>query len=198
MTLALLLLAGYLLGSLPFAFLLARRLRGIDLRRAGSGNVGATNVMRTAGPRTAIAVVTLDVIKGAAAVMLVDRAVPGIAAPAAAGVAAVLGHVYPVWLRFRGGKGVATAFGAFGMLAPLGAGICFCCFLVTVWTTRYVSLGSLVGTLALGPIAYLTHAPTPVVLAALATSALVIARHRPNLARLQAGTESRLGQRADF
>jgi glycerol-3-phosphate acyltransferase PlsY len=195
MTLALLLLGGYLLGSVPFAFLLARRLRGVDLRRAGSGNVGATNVMRTAGPRTAIAVVMLDVIKGAAVVMLVDRAVPGIFVPAAAGVAAVLGHIYPVWLRFKGGKGVATAFGVFGMLAPLGAIICFGCFLGIVWATRYVSLGSVVGTLALGPIAYLTDAPTPVVVAALMTTALVIDRHRPNLARLQAGTESRLGQR---
>ncbi len=195
MTLALLLLAGYLLGSVPFAFLLARRLRGVDLRRAGSGNVGATNVMRTAGPRTAIAVVTLDVIKGAAVVMLVNRAVPGMAAPAAAGVAAVLGHIYPVWLRFKGGKGVATAFGVFGMLAPLGSIICFLCFLGTVWATRYVSLGSVVATLALGPIAYVTDAPTPVVIAAVMTTALVIERHRPNLARLQAGTESRLGQR---
>lgn len=195
MTFALLLLGAYLLGSVPFAFLLARRLRGIDLRRAGSGNVGATNVMRTAGPRTAVAAMVLDVIKGAAVVMLVDRAVPGIVAPAAAGVAAVLGHIYPVWLRFRGGKGVATAFGVFGILAPLGAVICFGCFLGTVWATRYVSLGSVVGTLALGPIAYLTHAPTPVVVAALMTTALVIDRHRPNLARLQAGTESRLGQR---
>ena len=196
MTLALLLVGAYLLGSVPFAFLLARRLRGVDLRRAGSGNVGATNVMRTAGPRTAVAAVALDVIKGAAVVMFVDRAFPGVVLPAAAGVAAVLGHIYPVWLRFKGGKGVATAFGVFGMLAPLGAVICFCCFLATVWITRYVSLGSVVGTLALGPIAYVTHAPTPVVVAALMTTCLVVDRHRPNLARLQAGTESRLGQRA--
>lgn len=195
MTLALLLIGGYLLGSVPFAFLLARRLRGVDLRRTGSGNVGATNVMRTAGPRTAMAVVALDVMKGAVAVMLVDRAAPGSVAPVAAGVAAILGHVYPVWLRFRGGKGVATAFGVFGVLAPPGAMLGLACFVATVWATRYVSLGSIVGTLALAPFAYLTAAPTPVVVAALMTAALVIDRHRPNLARLQAGTESRLGQR---
>jgi glycerol-3-phosphate acyltransferase PlsY len=195
MTIALLLLAGYLLGSIPFAFLLARHLQGIDLRRAGSGNVGATNVMRTAGPRTAAAVVALDVVKGAAVVLLAGRAAPGALTPAAVGVAAILGHIYPVWLRFRGGKGVATAFGVFGVLAPLGTFLCFLCFLGTVWATRYVSLGSVVAAMALGPIAYLTDAPTPVVVAALVTAALVIDRHRSNLARLQAGTESRFGQR---
>lgn len=195
MTLALLLIAAYLLGSVPFAFLLARRLRGVDLRRAGSGNVGATNVMRTAGARTAIAVAALDAVKGAAAVMLVDRAVPGFVVPAAAGIAAMLGHMYPVWLRFRGGKGVATAFGVFSVLAPLGAILCLLVFVGTVWATRYVSLGSMVGVLALGPCAYLTDAPMPVVVAALTAAALVIDRHRPNLLRLQAGTESRLGQR---
>ena len=195
MTLALVLVGAYLLGSVPFAFLLARRLAGIDLRRIGSGNVGATNVMRTAGPRTAAAAVTLDVIKGAAVVMVVGRAVPGVVLPAAAGVAAVVGHIYPVWLRFKGGKGVATAFGVFGMLAPLGAVICFGFFVATVWATRYVSLGSIVSTLALGPVAYLTDAPIPVVVAALMTTCLVIDRHRPNLTRLQAGTESRIGQR---
>ncbi len=195
MTLALLLLAAYLLGSVPFALLLARRLRGVDLRRTGSGNIGATNVMRTAGARTAIAVAALDTVKGAAAVMIVDRVVPGLVVPAAAGIAAILGHMYPVWLRFRGGKGVATAFGVFSVLAPLGAVLCFLSFLGTVWATRYVSLGSIVGILAIGPCAYLTDAPTPVVIAALTVAALVINRHRPNLARLQAGTESRLGQR---
>jgi glycerol-3-phosphate acyltransferase PlsY len=194
MTIALVLVAGYLLGSIPFAFLLARRLRGVDLRRTGSGNVGATNVMRTAGSRTAAAVVALDVIKGAVVVVLAGRWAPGALAPAA-GLAAILGHIYPVWLRFRGGKGVATAFGVFGVLAPLGAVLCFVCFLGTVWVTRYVSLGSVVATMALGPVAYLTDAPTPVVVAALMTAVLVIDRHRGNLARVQAGTESRFGQR---
>ena len=196
MTIVLVLVGAYLLGSIPFAFLIARRWRGVDLRRSGSGNVGATNVMRTAGTRTAVAVVALDIIKGAAVVVLADRAVPGAFAPSAAGVAAIVGHIYPVWLRFRGGKGVATSFGVFVMLAPLGAIVCLCCFLGTVWVTRYVSLGSLVATLALAPTAYLADAPRPVVTAALATAALVVGRHRSNLSRLQSGTESRLGQRA--
>ncbi len=195
MTLGIVLLGAYLLGSIPFAFLLARRIGGVDLRRAGSGNVGATNVMRTAGPRTAIAVAALDMVKGAAVVVVADRTVPGVVVPAAAGIAAILGHIYPVWLRFKGGKGVATAFGVFSILAPFGAVLCLICFLGTVWATRYVSLGSVVATLALGPVAYLTDAPMPVVVAALMTAALVIDRHRPNLARLHSGTESRLGQR---
>lgn len=196
MNLAFVLVAAYLLGSIPFAFLIARRWQGIDLRRSGSGNVGATNVMRTAGTRSAIAVVTLDIIKGAAVVALANKTVPGAVAPCAAGVAAIVGHIYPVWLRFRGGKGVATAFGVFGMLAPFGAIICCCCFLGTVWATRYVSLGSCVATLALAPVAYLTDAPRPVVAAALTTAALVVGRHRSNLSRLQAGTERRFGHRA--
>ncbi len=195
MSFALLMVAGYLLGSVPFAFLLSRRLRGIDLRTAGSGNIGATNVMRTAGVRTALAVAALDCMKGAAVVVLADRAIPGIVAPAAAGVAAIVGHIYPVWLRFRGGKGVATAFGVFGVLTPVGTGLCLACFLATVWATRYVSLGSIVASVALGPLAYLTHSPRPVVAAAVATAALVLERHRSNFARLQAGTEARIGQR---
>ncbi len=196
MTIAFVLLAAYLIGSIPFAFLVARRWRGIDLRRSGSGNLGATNVMRTAGLRSAIAVVSLDIVKGAAVVALAHRAVPEQAAVSAAGVAAIVGHIYPVWLRFRGGKGVATSFGVFAMLAPAGAIICLCCFLGTVWMTRYVSLGSVVATLALAPMAYITDAPASVVAAALATAALVLERHRSNLSRLQAGTESRFGQRA--
>lgn len=196
MNIALVLFGAYLLGSIPFAFLIARRWRGIDLRRSGSGNVGATNVMRTAGTRSAMAAVALDIIKGAAVVVLANKAAPGAVAPSAAGVAAIVGHIYPVWLRFRGGKGVATAFGVFGMLAPVGAMVCFCCFLGTVWATKYVSLGSLVATLALAPLAYLTDAPRPVVAAALATAVLVVGRHRSNLSRLQAGTESRFGRRA--
>lgn len=196
MNVALVLFGAYLLGSIPFAFLIARRWRGIDLRRSGSGNVGATNVMRTAGTRSAMAAVALDIIKGAAVVVLANKAAPGAVAPSAAGVAAIVGHIYPVWLRFRGGKGVATAFGVFGMLAPVGAMVCFCCFLGTVWATRYVSLGSLVATLALAPLAYLTDAPRPVVAAALTTAVLVVGRHRSNLSRLHAGTESRFGRRA--
>lgn len=186
---------GYLLGSIPFAFLLSRRLRGIDIRLAGSGNVGAANVLRTSGVRAALAVMALDLAKGAGSVLIVQRWAAGDAAPAAAGLAAIVGHIYPVWLRFRGGKGVAPACGAFAMLAPAVMLPVVAIFLLTVWTSRLVSLGSVVATISLGPIAYGLRAPAPVVAAAAGAAAVIVFRHRSNLARIRRGTERRIGQR---
>jgi len=184
---------GYLAGSVPFAFLLARR-AGIDVRRVGSRNVGAANVMRSTGPGRAIAVMALDVAKGAAAVALANITTGGAALAAATGAAAVVGHIYPVWLRFHGGKGVAVAAGAFAVLTPLATGLAAVLFLLTVWTTRYVSLGSIAATVALPPVAWLVGAPVAVVGAAAGTAALILFRHRANLRRLRAGTERRLGR----
>ena len=186
---------GYLAGSIPFAFLVARA-RGIDVRRAGSGNVGATNVLRTSGVVTAVCVMLLDLAKGACAVQCVARLAPGaIAAPAVAGVAAVVGHIYPVWLKCRGGKGVATAAGVFLVLTPVAMAPAVALFVLTVWLTRFVSLGSLVGTVALGPIAASLGAPGPVVFAAFASALLIVFRHRSNIMRLMSGTERRVGER---
>ncbi|MDE3156706.1 MAG: glycerol-3-phosphate 1-O-acyltransferase PlsY [Acidobacteriota bacterium] len=190
----LLVLTGYLLGSIPFAFLLGRA-GGRDLRREGSGNLGAANVFRTRGPSRALAVLALDVSKGAAAVLLASRFTGADAAPAAAGVAAVLGHIYPVWLRFRGGKGVATACGVFSVLAPVAVVPAVLVFGTTLWFSRYVSLGSVLAAVSLPPITWAIHAPGPSIAAALIIAAVVVQRHRGNLARLQAGTERRLGQR---
>jgi len=120
----------------------------------------------------------------------------GTAAPVAAGVAAIIGHVYPVWLRFQGGKGVATACGVFWALAPVATALAAGIFLLVVWITRYVSLGSIVATAILPPLTWLTNEPTPVVTGALVAALLVVERHRSNLVRLQAGTERRLGQKA--
>src|SRR5712691_3889755 len=111
-------LMGYLLGSIPFAYLLARFHRGIDLRLTGSGNVGAANVLRSTTKKIGVSAMVLDVVKGAAAVLAARQIEPGSTAPAVAGIAAVLGHIYPVWLGFRGGKGVATTCGVFAVLAP--------------------------------------------------------------------------------
>lgn len=186
---------GYLAGSIPFAFLVARA-RGVDVRHAGSGNVGATNVLRTSGVATAVFVMLLDMAKGAGAVQVVWRLAPGaLAAPAVAGLAAVVGHIYPVWLNFRGGKGVATAAGVFSVLTPMAVAPALALFVLTVWVTRFVSLGSLVATIALGPIAAGLGAPSPVVVAALASALLIVIRHRSNIARLMAGTERRVGER---
>jgi glycerol-3-phosphate acyltransferase PlsY len=185
---------GYALGSIPFAFLLTRR-GGVDLRHTGSGNLGAANVMRTSGTALAVIVLALDAAKGAVAVLVATRLSASLFAPAVAGVGAVLGHVYPAWLRFRGGKGVATTFGVFAVLAPMAAAACLAAFVLTVWITRYVSLGSVMSTAALAPVAYLSDAPSHVVMAALTSAVIVVERHRSNIARLQAGTERRIGQR---
>jgi glycerol-3-phosphate acyltransferase PlsY len=185
----------YLTGSVPFAFLLARRV-GIDVRRSGSGNVGAANVLRTTGTWRGIAAMALDVAKGAAAVLLAGSTTGGAGLVAASGAAAVVGHIYPVWLRFHGGKGVAVAAGVFAVLTPAATGIAAALFLITVWVTRYVSLGSIAATLALPPVAWLAGAPTAVVAAAAGTGGLILFRHRANLRRLLAGTERRMGVRA--
>jgi acyl phosphate:glycerol-3-phosphate acyltransferase len=187
-------LMGYLAGSVPFAFLLARR-AGIDVRMAGSGNVGAANVLRTTGLGRAIAVMALDVAKGAAAVAIAYAASSGNAVVALTGAAAVVGHIYPVWLRFHGGKGVAVAAGVFAMLTPAATAIAITLFLLIVWATRYVSLGSVAATLALPPAAWLTGAPGAVVAAAAGSSGLILFRHRANLRRLRSGTERRFLER---
>jgi len=186
---------GYLLGSIPFAFLLTRRWARLDIRRAGSGNVGAANVLRTTGVAAGVMVMLLDVAKGAGSVMVAERFSVGNAAPAAAGLAAIVGHIYPVWLRFRGGKGVATACGVFSVLTPAALGPVVALFVATVWFTRYISLGSVLASVALGPVAYALHAPMPFVAGAAAAAAVIVFRHRSNLVRLVAGTERRIGQR---
>jgi len=185
----------YLIGSIPFALLLARRF-GMDLRRIGSGNLGAANVMRASGVRAGLLVAGLDVAKGAVGVALASRFSDNASAPAIAGFAAVVGHIYPVWLRFRGGKGVATACGAFSVLTPAAVPPALAVFLVAVWLTKYVSAGSVLATLALPPIAYALGSPAPAVVSAFAVAALIVFRHRSNLIRLRTGTERRLGMRA--
>ena len=187
-------LLGYGLGSLPLGYLVASRAQGIDLRRVGSGNVGATNAYRSAGLAAALIVILVDIAKGASSVFFAARFASGAADPVAAGIAAIIGHVYPVWLRFHGGKGVATACGVFWMLAPLATAVSATLFVLVVWLTRYVSLGSIVATAALPPLAWLTDKSVPVVIGAGLAAALIVQRHRPNLARLQQGIERRLGR----
>jgi glycerol-3-phosphate acyltransferase PlsY len=190
------LVAGYLLGSIPFAYLLARRHRGIDLRLAGSGNVGAANLLRTTTKKIGVSAMALDVAKGIASVLVARQVDPGATGPAVAGIAAVLGHIYPVWLGFRGGKGVATTCGVFTILAPQATAIVGVVFLALVWWTRYISLGSVAGSVLLAPLAYLTGAPEMTVIAAGIVAAIVIHRHRSNLRRVFAGIERRIGQSA--
>ena len=185
---------GYLIGSVPFAHLLSRR-RGIDLRRVGSGNIGASNVLRTSGVRPAVVAMCLDAAKGAVAVLVANRLTPGATVPVAAGVASVLGHVYPVWLRFGGGKGVATAAGVFAVVAPYALATACGVFVIAVWITRYISVGSLAGALALAGMTVAGEEPVVVPLGAAASALIILHRHRANLRRLLAGTERRVGQR---
>jgi len=184
----------YLVGSIPFALLLARP-SGADLRRVGSGNIGAANVMRVSGVPAGVTVALLDMVKGAAGVTLAAWLTPNVSTHAFAAIAAVVGHVYPVWLRFRGGKGVATACGAFSVLAPAAVPPALAVFVLTVWLTRYVSAGSVLATIALPPVALLAGSPMPVVAAAFAIATLIVFRHRSNIGRLRTGTERRLGAR---
>ena len=188
-------LLGYLTGSVPFAYLLARR-AGIDVRVAGSGNVGAANVLRTTGAWRGVLVMALDVAKGIAAVAIAYRMSGSTVMAAVTGAAAVVGHIYPVWLKFHGGKGVAVAAGVFTMLSPVATALAAGLFVVIVWLTRYISLGSIAATIALPPAAWLTGEPRADVVAAAATAALILFRHRSNWHRLRTGTERRVGARA--
>jgi len=185
---------GYLAGSVPFAFLLARR-RGVDLRRVGSGNIGAANVLRTSGVAHALAAVGLDAAKGAAAVIVAERLTGGPATPVAAGLAAVIGHSYPVWLRFRGGKGVATAAGVFAVLTPAAAALAGAVFVLAIWMTRYISVGSIAAVVTLAVATAATDGPGAVSVGAVIAALIIVHRHRANLGRLVAGTERRIGQR---
>jgi len=193
---AVLVVLAYLLGSISFAVLLVRATTGRDIRAEGSGNAGATNVLRSHGKKLALLVALLDVTKGVAAVLLVRLVTADPRWAAAAGFAAILGHVFPIFYGFRGGKGVATAVGAFLALTPLALLVCLAVFLAIVAATRYVSLGSVVALALLPPIAGLFfHAPRAVVTAAGLTALLIIGKHLPNLKRLARGEEGKLGRR---
>lgn len=184
-------LIGYAVGSVPFAFLIARR-AGIDVRVAGSGNVGAANVLRTSGAHLGVAVMALDITKGVAAVLAAHAAAGSMPSAAAAGAAAIVGHIYPVWLRFHGGKGVAVAAGVFSVLAPVATVAAAVVFLSTVWATRVISLGSVAATVTLPWIAWIVGSPPSVLVAAVVTGALIVFRHRANIRRILKGTEGRM------
>lgn len=191
----------YLLGSIPFGFLLVRLFRGADIRKSGSGNIGATNVARTS-PALGIATLLLDALKGLAAVALVRYWIaPDEQSAVLSGLAAmfaVIGHIFPVWLKFRGGKGVATGLGSFVMLAPKAVLLMIGLFVALVLAFRYVSLGSIVVVAVFPILAWLLdgYRHTPAMLACMAiTSLLIIVKHHANIRRLLAGTENRLSLR---
>jgi glycerol-3-phosphate acyltransferase PlsY len=193
--------AAYFLGSIPFGLLLAKLFGGTDVRKAGSGNIGATNVARVAGPLAGILTLLLDAAKGSAAVVLAARLTNESAIwMMVAGFLALIGHCFPVWLRFKGGKGVATAAGVFLALCPLAMLGALSLFILVVVFWRYVSLGSVAAAAAIPLLMYLLwaphHAPPHVVtFGSLAIAMLVIYKHDANIQRLVEGEEPKFSFR---
>ena len=206
------LVVGYLLGSIPFGLLIGKRAAGVDVRQYGSGRTGSTNVLRTAGKKAAALAATLDVLKGVLAVvfaglifgksylMVGNFALDTLVAQVIAALAAVVGHIWPVFLKFRGGRGVATFMGGLVALCPLagviGGGVLF----LSAGLTRYASLGSIAGILAayivLIPLTIMGSFPIEYLVYALVGGLLIIYMHRDNVARLLSGKERRLGEKA--
>lgn len=215
-------IVAYLLGSIPFGYILVRLFRKQDIRQTGSGNIGATNVARSGAKGLGIATLVLDAAKGYAAVALatilspagvgfaqqIADTMPGQTTPglpksiyisaAIAAIFAILGHMYPVWLKFKGGKGVATGVGVFLAIAPKAVGLVLLIFLMIVWFSRYVSLGSIIATAAFPVLAWLLYrreTPNIVFVIAALGAFLIILKHHQNIRRLLAGTEHRLGEK---
>lgn len=184
----------YFLGSLPTALLMVKWVTGADVRLTGSGNVGGANAARAAGLRIGAVVTIVDMGKGALPVMVMQWYDPASRWLALSMLAAVVGHVFPIWLRFRGGKGVATGFGAFLVLAPAAAGAAFLVWLVVIVVGRFVALGSMIASACFPVLLYtMNHPPEPVMWAIVAVAALIVVKHRFNMENLVRGTEPRIG-----
>ncbi len=180
--------AGYLVGSIPFGYVLVRLFQGADVRKQGSGNIGATNVFRRSR-WAGILTLLLDGAKGYFAVVLAGWMGGGVQWLGVAAVAAIVGHVFTIWLRFKGGKGVATGCGAYLAISPLAVCTTLVVFVAVVVLTRYISLASILATAAFPLWALLYSEPAPAIVWAVAGSALIVARHHENIRRLLSGTE---------
>jgi glycerol-3-phosphate acyltransferase PlsY len=182
----------YLLGAIPFGYLLVKWKTGADVRGSGSGNIGATNVMRTTGRAAGIATLLLDIAKGYAAVWIAGLLTGGDAVwSSLAAIAVMAGHAYPVFLGFKGGKAVASFVGAFACLTPAALGVEIIIFVVVVIWTRHISAASIVGAATFPLAAFLVaRAPLPAILASAVAGAFIIYRHSSNIQRLRRGTES--------
>ncbi len=193
MTQIIVVIAAYLIGSIPFGYLIVRGKIGADIRETGSGGTGATNVSRRAGKVAGVITLVLDAAKGSAAVLIAKTLTgndPLIVVAAA--IAVLVGHIFPVWLGFRGGKGVATGAGVFLILAPAALLCAGFVFFAVVVLTRYVSLGSIVGAATIPLVVWTQNGPRPVLIAALLGALLIVFAHRGNIGRLAHGTEARI------
>ncbi|HEU5482324.1 MAG TPA: glycerol-3-phosphate 1-O-acyltransferase PlsY [Sphingomicrobium sp.] len=186
---------GYLLGSIPFGLIVTRAAGKGDVRKVGSGNIGATNVLRAGGKGLAAATLVLDILKGALAVWVAQNFMPGLpGSDMAAAAGALIGHLYPVWLKFRGGKGVATLFGILIVLWPIGALVYAVVWLGVLALSRYSSLAGIAAAVS-APIAAGVFGVRPLFPLLLGFALLIFWRHRENIARLRTGTESRIGKK---
>jgi len=183
--------AAYLMGSVPFGLIIAR-IKGIDITSTGSGNIGATNVFRTLGKEYGIAVFSLDLLKGAVPVMLARIFLADPLLVIACGTLAIIGHMFPVFLRFRGGKGVATGLGVVLAIAPYLFILAFLLGILIIGVTGYVSAASITGSVFLTILMFRSGQPLPYAWAVLLISALIIWKHIPNIKRLASGTENRI------
>jgi glycerol-3-phosphate acyltransferase PlsY len=182
-------LVSYLIGSVPTAYVLARLLKGVDIRTVGSGNVGATNAARVLGSWAGVVVLIVDVLKGVVAVGLIAPLIGGASSAWGCGLMAVLGHDFPVWLGGRGGKGVATTIGAVAAAAPWVAVSLLAVWAVVFGACRYVSVASMAAALAIPVTQGILHAPAREVCVGASVAVLILVQHRANLQRLMAGTE---------
>jgi len=213
LTLLILAAVSYLLGSIPFGYLLVKIFRGQDIRLSGSGNIGATNVARSGARGLGLATLLLDALKGATAVWIAASlaassynrcpgepmagapCIPALRLMALAGLFAVLGHMFPVWLKFKGGKGVATALGVFALVFPKAVLVSLVVFLVCLVLSRYVSLGSILAAVSFPVAAVFLYRPEwPSLLLVAGISLLVVIKHHQNIRRLMAGNENRFGR----
>jgi glycerol-3-phosphate acyltransferase PlsY len=201
------LILAYLLGSIPFGHIIVKLKTGKDVRASGSGATGATNVLRTAGKTLGILTFALDIIKGVIAVVLA-RWLTGVGSGATtwivagAAILAILGHIFPVWLGFKAGKGVATGLGVFLAIAPVAALCAFALFILIVAKTRYISLGSIIGSVIMIPLIWFWHGwmwpsayLTQMLVAITTVAAAIVFKHHENIQRLIRGTENKFGQK---
>lgn len=192
------LLVAYLLGSIPFGYLLVRFFRQEDIRTTGSGNIGATNVVRSGAKGLGVVTLLLDLLKALIAVEIAKHVAPAdVNLAITAGVVAVLGHIFPVWLGFRGGKGVASALGVFLALSPMTAAGALVVFLIIAFTTRYVSLASILGAASVPFFAWHFSQSWNLVVGLAVISLLVIIKHHSNISRLLKGSESKFGSKKE-
>ena len=186
-----LLLAAYLIGSIPTGLIIGKAIWKKDLRRFGSHNIGATNAWRILGKKAGLLIFILDFVKGQLGVILGACIVGSPCAMVVGGLFAMLGHMFPIFIGFKGGKGVATGLGVISALMPKVTAIVFIVWLVIVFITRYVSLGSIVAAALAVILAAIFHEPTPYIIFALIAAILIIFRHRENIKRLKAGRENK-------